>query len=38
VPQGPDIGRLLAALEDEQLEGRVTTRAEAEAWLRQALE
>ncbi|NWF84890.1 MAG: CCA tRNA nucleotidyltransferase [Bryobacteraceae bacterium] len=37
VPQGPEIGRLLAALEDEQLEGRLSTREEAQAWLRKAL-
>jgi len=37
VPQGPAIGRHLSALEDEQLEGRVNTRADAEAWLRRVL-
>jgi poly(A) polymerase len=37
IPQGPEIGRLLAALEDEQLEGRLSTREEAQAWLRKAL-
>jgi tRNA nucleotidyltransferase/poly(A) polymerase len=31
--EGPAIGRLLRALETEQLEGRLATREEAEAWL-----
>jgi poly(A) polymerase len=37
VPQGLAIRQHLSALEDEQLEGRVNTRAEAEAWLRRVL-
>ncbi|MCW5890689.1 MAG: CCA tRNA nucleotidyltransferase [bacterium] len=32
--RGPTIGRILHALEDAQLEGEVSTRAEAEAWVR----
>jgi len=31
--KGPPIGKLLAAVDDERLEGRLTTREEAEAWL-----
>ncbi len=38
VPQGPRIGRLLAALEDEQLEGRISNREQALQWLTRALE
>ena len=33
VPQGPEVGRLLEALETEQLEGRVLTREEALAFV-----
>ena len=32
--EGPELGKLLAALEEEQLEGRLRTRDEALAWLR----
>ena len=38
VDEGPRIGRLLQALRDEQLEGRLKTRAEAEAWVRARLD
>lgn len=38
VPRGPLVGKWLSALEDEQLEGRIGSRAEAEAWIRQVLE
>jgi poly(A) polymerase len=33
--QGPQLGRMLKELETAQLDGRVTTRAEAESWLQQ---
>lgn len=33
-PEGPEIGRILAALEEQQLENRLSTREEALAWLR----
>ncbi len=32
-PAGPIVGKLLAAVDDERLEGRLTTREEALAWL-----
>ena len=34
-PPGPSLGDLLTAVQDAQLEGTVTTREEAEAWLRE---
>ncbi len=37
VERGPRLGRLLAELEDAQLEGQVSKRDEAEAWLRKQL-
>lgn len=36
IAPGPEMGALIRALEDAQLEGLVRTRAEAEAWVRQA--
>ena len=33
-PEGPELGRILKALEEEQLEGRVRTRDEAMRWVR----
>jgi putative nucleotidyltransferase with HDIG domain len=33
VPQGPRVGELIRALEEEQLEGNLTTREQALAWL-----
>ena len=38
VEPGPQIGRMLEKLEDEQLEGRIRQRDEAEAWLKQQLQ
>jgi poly(A) polymerase len=37
IEAGPDVGRWLEKLEDEQLEGRVRTAREAEEWIRRAL-
>lgn len=37
-PRGPLVGKLLAALEEEQLEGRLGSKPEAEEWVRRALE
>lgn len=34
VPPGPELGRILARIREEQLQGRVTTREEALEWLR----
>jgi hypothetical protein len=36
--QGPAIGRLLAALSEAQATGQVTTRQDAEEWVRRTLE
>jgi len=38
VPRGPRVGKYLSALEDEQLEGRVSAREQAEEWVRRAVE
>jgi poly(A) polymerase len=38
VPRGPLVGKFLSALEDEQLEGRLNVREQAEEWVRRALE
>jgi hypothetical protein len=32
-PRGPEIGRLLTAVQDQQLDGSLTTREQALAWL-----
>jgi poly(A) polymerase len=33
-PAGPELGGILTAVQDAQLEGAITTREEAEAWVR----
>jgi len=34
VPEGPEIGRILRAVEEAQLEGKLNTKEEATAWVR----